>query len=716
MNKQEKEEYLKRYHQAKKEGVPFFPDILFKDAVISLLVFLTLIALAYFARAPLEARANPADTTYTPRPEWYFLFLFQLLKYFPGNLEVLGVVVLPTLAILLLFVLPFLDRSPKRHFLNRPIVIGVTSLLMVGIVFLTIQSYREAPPPAEAAQGDQTALLYAKNCAPCHGSTITVSAGTNLHALIAQGKHEGMPAWNADLTSDQIDSLAGFILSPVGSKLFTNNCSTCHEASELVAGKPLELKNALEQGPKYPPHANVNVPTWNEVLSKAELSALLNFLVAPDGQRLFAINCAPCHGRSVAFSGDENKLRAIISQGGLHLEMPSWQTKLSSQEIDTLAKYVVNPGSVPEGQKLFQQYCTTCHGGRVPATSDVNQARETIASGGTHQTMPVWGNLLTAEQIDALVKYTLSATGGAPLEVGQQLFAKNCSICHGDFGEGGPSPVRKGDVIAPISTSEFLKTRDDFTLRSIISQGQPNSGMSPFGSTFGGPLDDSEIEAIVAYMRSWESNPPVEVAPNIPVSPVSLNGTEIYTTLCAQCHGPNGEGGVGSSLSDPQFQAKNSDQDIFNTINSGHKTTTMIAWGEILTSDQIDQLVKHIRQLKSLSTVMPTGAAGATQEAAPTETPSALPTFMANVLPIFEAKCSLCHGIEGNWDASSYKSVMTSGDHVPAVIPGDVQGSLLAQKILGTQKEGTIMPPLVKLSEAEIKIIMDWIAAGAPEK
>src|SRR3972149_2097109 len=98
-----------------KKGVPFFPDIVFKDAVISLFLFLILLALAYFIGAPLEARANPADTTYTPRPEWYFLFLFQLLKYFPGELEVVGVVVLPTIAIILLFLLPFLDRSSRRH-------------------------------------------------------------------------------------------------------------------------------------------------------------------------------------------------------------------------------------------------------------------------------------------------------------------------------------------------------------------------------------------------------------------------------------------------------------------------------------------------------------------------------------------------------------------------------------------------------------------------
>ncbi len=92
---------------------------------ISLLIFSILIALSYFLGAPLEDRANPADTSYTPSPEWYFLFLFQLLKKFPGNLEVVGAVILPTLAIIWpCFVLPFLDRGPRRHFTSRPIDYG----------------------------------------------------------------------------------------------------------------------------------------------------------------------------------------------------------------------------------------------------------------------------------------------------------------------------------------------------------------------------------------------------------------------------------------------------------------------------------------------------------------------------------------------------------------------------------------------------------------
>ena len=68
MKEKEKQEYLEQYHQAKEKGLPFFPNILFKDAVISLLVFLILVALAYFLGTPLEARADPADTTSTPRP------------------------------------------------------------------------------------------------------------------------------------------------------------------------------------------------------------------------------------------------------------------------------------------------------------------------------------------------------------------------------------------------------------------------------------------------------------------------------------------------------------------------------------------------------------------------------------------------------------------------------------------------------------------------
>jgi mono/diheme cytochrome c family protein len=700
MNEKDKEQYLQEYQKAKEKGVPFFPDALFKDAVVSLIIFLALVGLAFFLGAPLEERADPSDTTYTPRPEWYFLFLFQLLKYFPGALEVIGVFVIPTIAILLLFALPLLDRKPGRHFLRRPVVTGVTAILVLGAVGLTLQALFEAPPPAETAEGDQAAALYTEDCAPCHGTSIDVPAGTNLHEIIAQGQHEeGMPAWGADLTANEIDALAGFILSPNGSHIFADECGQCHELSELVAGNPLELTQALDQGSNYPPHADLEIPEWRETLTAAERTSLLNFLAAPDGQRLFVVNCASCHGRAVAFSGEESQLRETILQGGLHLQMPPWRERLASAEINTLAAYVVDPSARLSGAEgLFELYCSDCHGNRVPTAETLDAAREIIAIGGAHETMPVWGEVLTPQQLEALVAYTLETTSGAPAQVGQELFAQYCSVCHGDFGEGGPNPARTNDVIAPISSAEYLKTRDDATLRSVIAQGQPNFGMSPFGTAFGGPLDDEQIDAIVAFIRNWEANPPVEFPPDVVQAPIAATGKEVFASVCARCHGGQGEGGIGPALNSPEFQAGYEDQEIFDIINSGHDATAMIGWGEIITSEQIDQLVDFIRSLDL---------------AAAPPTPGVV-SFQNDVVPILEAKCAACHGTLGGWDASSYESVIESGDNGPAVIPGDADGSLLSHKLLGTQTQGAIMPPGGKLPDDEIKIILDWIDAGAP--
>lgn len=694
MNENEKQEYLERYAAEKKAGEHFFPDALVRDALISLVIFLVLVALAYFVGTPLEARADPSDTSYTPRPEWYFLFLFQLLKRFPGNLEVVGVIILPTVVLIALFLLPFLDRSGKRHFRNRPVVSGLTLAVVLAVAGLSVQAVREAPPPSAPRQGDAAATLYAQNCASCHGPSVTVPPGADLHRVIAEGRHEGMPAWSGDLTSDQIDALAGFILSPRGSQLFAQNCGACHDVEELVAGDPLQSRQALEGGPTFAPHADAEVPDFSAALSATDRTALLNFLAAPDGQRLYTLNCSPCHGQAVSFSGSEEELRPLIAQGGLHLEMPPWRATLSPEDLEILARYVVDPTSAPEGSALFAQYCADCHGERVPSAGELAEARQIISSGGAHVTMPIWGDILTDEQLNALVLYTMEAARGAPTELGQQLFTQNCASCHGDFGEGGPNPTRAGDVIAPISSREYLGTRDDETLRAIISEGQPDFGMSPFSTASGGPLDDEEIDAIVAFLRSWEANPPVETPPEAVAGPIPLTGREIYSQICARCHGPQGEGGLGPTLRGPAFEARYDDQQLFDVINLGHEATPMIAWGEILTADQIRQVVEAIRLLGR-------------------ESSGETPTFNADVLPILEEHCAVCHGSLGGWDASSYEGVMSSGDHAPVVIPGDAQASLLAQKLLGTQAEGAIMPPAGPISEALIQAILDWIDAGA---
>ena len=703
MNEQEKKKYLDEYKKEKEKGVPFFPDIIFKDTIAALVIFIILVALAYFAGAPLEARANPADTTYTPRPEWYFLFLFQALKYFPGNLEVIGAMILPGLFILLLLLLPFIDKSPKRHFLNRPFASISALVVVAGIIFLTIASVREAPPPQEAVVVDKAATLYTTNCANCHGPSIDVPAGTDLHQIIAAGTHEGMPAWGGDLSTDEIDALAGFILSPKGSALFTQYCAVCHEQLVVASGNPVELQRVFDEGVNYPPHKDVQTANWNETVTETEINGLLNFLAAPDGQRLFVINCSGCHGQGVGYNGTEEELTELIKKGGQHLDMPAWKGTLSENDMDTLASYVVDPQQNSGGATLFGQHCASCHGDKVPKAPDKESALKIISSGGAHITMPIWGDILTTEQLDALVKYTFEASKGGGPAIGANLFSENCSDCHGKSGQGGPNPSLSGDTIAPISSSEYLKTRDDATIRNIVSFGQPDFGMSPFGAENGGPLDDEQLDAIVAFIRNWESNPPAEAptasadvqTPTPTAAPSSLTGAQLFGIACASCHGSAGEGGAGPAFNTKEFQAGYTNQSLFDTISNDHTVTPTVAWGDNLSASQIELLVGFIR------TVDPDYAASL--------------TYSGAVSAIFDANCQACHNPEkarGGWDYTSYQSLMTSGDNGPVIIPGNVADSILAQSILGQLSP---MPPLGSLPQFDIQIILDWIAAGAPE-
>ena len=132
----------------------FFPQQVFKDTVAIFIAFSILFTLAIAAKVPLERLADPTDTSYIPRPEWYFLFLFQLLKLTEGPMEVVGTVVLPTLAILALFAIPFLDRGKVTRVTKRVTAFGVVILAGIGWAGLTAAAVRSTPPQTAAAQID----------------------------------------------------------------------------------------------------------------------------------------------------------------------------------------------------------------------------------------------------------------------------------------------------------------------------------------------------------------------------------------------------------------------------------------------------------------------------------------------------------------------------------------------------------------------------------
>lgn len=178
MNEEQKQIYLKKYKDAKQKGVKFWPDIIYKDLLVSFALFLLLLGLALFAGVPNEPKADPSDTAYIPRPEWYFLFLFEMLKFFPGELEWIGTFILPALAVLALFLLPFFDRNPARHWAKRRFGVTFMSLVVVGMVGLTVRAVVTTPPQEEEELVATTITeqiiagegLYGEFCVECHGA------------------------------------------------------------------------------------------------------------------------------------------------------------------------------------------------------------------------------------------------------------------------------------------------------------------------------------------------------------------------------------------------------------------------------------------------------------------------------------------------------------------------------------------------------------------
>jgi mono/diheme cytochrome c family protein len=175
VNEHDKQTIHQRFQEEKTKGVKFFPDIIYKDTIVAFSIFILMVGLAMFIGVPEEPPADPGDTNYIPRPEWYFLFLFEMLKFFPGQIEFIGTAVLPGVAVFLLLLLPFFDRDIKRHPRNRPVATIVMSLIVAGMVALTIRAVMTTPPQAEAvgfsyqervSAGQE---LYKEHCAECHG-------------------------------------------------------------------------------------------------------------------------------------------------------------------------------------------------------------------------------------------------------------------------------------------------------------------------------------------------------------------------------------------------------------------------------------------------------------------------------------------------------------------------------------------------------------------
>ncbi|MHB1469267.1 MAG: c-type cytochrome [Solirubrobacteraceae bacterium] len=147
MNQREKEEYLREYGMLKSEGKPFFPYAVAKDAMMACLVMAVIIVASLAFGVAIGSRANPTTTSYDPRPDWYFFFLFELLRDIRvPSLVPLATIGIPTLCMILLFLLPFYDRGAERRPERRPIA-TLTAVFVIGaMAFLTIKGTEAGSP------------------------------------------------------------------------------------------------------------------------------------------------------------------------------------------------------------------------------------------------------------------------------------------------------------------------------------------------------------------------------------------------------------------------------------------------------------------------------------------------------------------------------------------------------------------------------------------
>jgi menaquinol-cytochrome c reductase cytochrome b/c subunit len=174
MNQAEKEAYLREYAMLKAKGKPFFPYAVAKDSIMAAIVVLTIVFLSLLFGAELGPKADPTTTTYVPRPEWYFFFLFELLRVIkPSVLVPVATIGVPTVCLILLIALPFVDRGPERRPERRPIATLTGIFIICAMGYLTYLGAAAGSPNSidypVAPQYEEGKLIVAQSgCLACH--------------------------------------------------------------------------------------------------------------------------------------------------------------------------------------------------------------------------------------------------------------------------------------------------------------------------------------------------------------------------------------------------------------------------------------------------------------------------------------------------------------------------------------------------------------------
>ncbi len=276
---------LKRLPQGR-----FWPNQMFMDALASFVVFGIIVALAIFSPAPLDQKADPTQK-FIAYPAWYFLALYGLLRLAgqtPAAIQpianLLATVLIPTLAVLVLILLPFLDRNPSRQLSRRPWVLGLTALSLVAAIGLSLFSQLAIQQEqAEAGEG---------------GSAASAAVASN--SLGAGGS-----AGSASTVAQSGSGAQG--TASKGGQIFAQNCASCHQANGQgqagvfpplagnadVTGKPTPIIHTLLYGLQGKAIGGksyaAQMPAWKGNLTNADIAAVITYIRSSWGNKGSAV-------------------------------------------------------------------------------------------------------------------------------------------------------------------------------------------------------------------------------------------------------------------------------------------------------------------------------------------------------------------------------------------------------------------------------------------
>jgi ubiquinol-cytochrome c reductase cytochrome b subunit len=252
----------------------FWPDQMFMDGVASLFVLIVIVALAALAPPFLDQKADPTNGAFVPYPAWYFLSLFGLLNLVPiflGNgpfPELLAAIIVPTIFLLIVLALPWLDRATTRSFGSRGWILWPTAIIVAVIVGLSV--YAQIGIQAKQAAGPPSLSEAQILAEPAEAATTTVAS-------------TGAAGGASDAAAH-------------GAQVFSQNCSSCHGANgqgqagvapplagnAFVTGDPQKVIGVLENGL----HGQTimgqsyaaQMPAWKGTLSNADIAAVITYI------------------------------------------------------------------------------------------------------------------------------------------------------------------------------------------------------------------------------------------------------------------------------------------------------------------------------------------------------------------------------------------------------------------------------------------------------